>query len=112
MLFLLILVFIVGYTWAATRAARRGRPLLVLLVAIATLLLLVAGAGLAAQVYSARTGPLVLVTLLLFGPAVLLSCVLLMATRSTAPLPSRVLVATLFGLAVGYMLVVYGYGVW
>jgi len=35
-----------------------------------------------------------------------------MTIRSTTVPPSRILLATLFGLAVGYMLVVYGYGVW
>lgn len=112
MLLVFALAFLGGYTWAATWAARRGRPLPVLLVAGATLLLLTAGAAAAARVYTARTGSLVIVTLLLFGPAVLLPCLLLTTIRSTAVPPSRILVAILFGLAVGYMLVVYGYGVW
>ena len=111
MLLVLALAFLGGYTWAATWAARRGRPVLALLVAGATLLLLTVGAAVAAEVYSARTGSLVVVTLLLFGPAVLLPCVQLMTIRSTTVPPSRILLATLFGLAVGYMLVVYGYGV-
>lgn len=117
MILLYCVLLVVGYASAAAWAVRRGGGGALWGVAASTLGLLLLGGGLLGYGFAVPSTPRLLLYLLAFSaPAVLLPTLLLWARRGrprvqAAAVPIA-LVGGVIGLGVGWVVVVYGLGVW
>lgn len=117
MVFLYCVVLVLSYALTAAWAVRSGNGGRLWGVATSMLGLLVLGGVLLGYAYAVPSTPRLLLYLLTFSaPAVLLPTLLLWAQRgwprAQAPALVLALVGSAIGLGVGWVVVVYGLGVW
>lgn len=116
MLALFAATLIGGYAFASSWAVRRGRSAL-LMAASAALLTLVGGATFLGLWYSVpSTLRLIVYVLGFMGPIIVVPTVLLWHRAKDAPPSASLLALALvgagLGFAIGYVIVVFGIGVW
>ena len=116
MVFFYLIIFVAAYALAASRAARYGSVRLWSTAAVSLLLIVAVGAFGARHYPAENLSRLLLYLIPLTGPIVIMPTALLARTatpQSTTreALPTAILGA-LLGLVCGYVMVVWGLGVW
>lgn len=113
MTFLFLLAFVPAYVVTATWAARSGGPRRLWGAGAVALLAIVALAVLAGRYYAVpSTARVVLYEFALLAPSVILTNVLLSSGPTSVPSAARAIAGAGVGLVCGYLLVVFGLGVW